>query len=245
MAVYYEDGTFCPELDITPDTPTAKARESPRAIGWLGSEASYEVGELGTGVRRCLQRLLESPWQQVQYAGLHRCELCAGSQPPHHDGGALVVPGRDDLFVAPRMIAHYIDTHGYCPPKSFQDAVLNSPPMKSLAYFQALRRHDVWGYEFWVLDYLASIEEREGRLGELFEYCIRRAASDDWEGPSVRVEEGEEYFGYVRPKDSDAPELILPTVQRLVEWGVVCRSADRISLPVEAASTTEPPQSNS
>jgi hypothetical protein len=37
------------------------------------------------------------------------------------------VPGGDLLFVAPEMVMHYIEQHGYRPPAEFVAAVLRSP----------------------------------------------------------------------------------------------------------------------
>ncbi len=42
------------------------------------------------------------------------------------------------LYVAPSLILHYIDAHGYAPPDQFQRAVMECPPMKSMPYLRAL-----------------------------------------------------------------------------------------------------------
>ena len=34
---------------------------------------------------------------------------------------------RDLLFVAPEMVVHYIEEHGYSPPAEFVEAVLRAP----------------------------------------------------------------------------------------------------------------------
>jgi hypothetical protein len=41
-------------------------------------------------------------------------------------------------YVAPELILHYIDQHGYSPPAEFQQAVLDCPTMRSVAYLQAI-----------------------------------------------------------------------------------------------------------
>lgn len=51
----------------------------------------------------------------------------------------LIVPGVHAAYVAPSLIAHYIDSHGYAPPDEFQRAVVDCPTMKSAAYRRALR----------------------------------------------------------------------------------------------------------
>jgi hypothetical protein len=50
----------------------------------------------------------------------------------------LFVPAQNCIFVAPSMIAHYIDAHKYDPPAEFWHAVLNCPEMGSDAYKKAL-----------------------------------------------------------------------------------------------------------
>ena len=50
----------------------------------------------------------------------------------------LYVPGDGCVYVAPSMIAHYVDVHNYEPPAVFWEAVMNCPEMASEAYKQAL-----------------------------------------------------------------------------------------------------------
>jgi hypothetical protein len=50
----------------------------------------------------------------------------------------LFVPGEGLIYVAPSMIAHYIDAHAYDPPALFWEAVMQCPEMWSDAHGQAL-----------------------------------------------------------------------------------------------------------
>jgi hypothetical protein len=50
----------------------------------------------------------------------------------------VFVPGNDKIYVAPELILHYIDQHGYSPPAEFQQAVLDCPTMRSVAYLRAI-----------------------------------------------------------------------------------------------------------
>ena len=50
----------------------------------------------------------------------------------------LFVPADRFLYVAPSLILHYVDSHAYAPPKEFQDAVLECPEMRSMAYLKAV-----------------------------------------------------------------------------------------------------------
>ena len=55
--------------------------------------------------------------------GLHTCEFCNR----YSSTGSFGVPNGDILFVAPTMIAHYVERHQYAPPEEFIRAVLSSP----------------------------------------------------------------------------------------------------------------------
>ncbi len=50
----------------------------------------------------------------------------------------LYVPGEGCVYVAPSMIAHYVDVHSYDPPATFWEAVMKCPEMGSATYRQAL-----------------------------------------------------------------------------------------------------------
>ena len=45
--------------------------------------------------------------------------------------------------VSVECIAHYVDAHGFCPPATFQEAVLRCPEMRSRAFLEALLETDV------------------------------------------------------------------------------------------------------
>ena len=51
----------------------------------------------------------------------------------------LFVPALARVYVAPSLVSHYIDAHGYLPPPAFLDAVQQCPPMRSDAYRAGLR----------------------------------------------------------------------------------------------------------
>jgi hypothetical protein len=87
--------------------------------------------------------------------GSHECEFCP-VEPPYlevyyrrhrierdglvvHFGATNVyVPGEGCVYVAPSMIAHYVDVHSYEAPAVFWEAVMNCPEMGSETYGQAL-----------------------------------------------------------------------------------------------------------
>lgn len=122
-----------------------------RAVGWLSADETFQVGSVPSKVRERLQSLLHDAWQPVHFLGDHECELCVheptdlvnASSRRQFDESAtgfrnLFVPGGRCVYVAPELVLHYMDTHGYEPPSAFCKAVLDCPPMNSGAYFQAL-----------------------------------------------------------------------------------------------------------
>ena len=51
----------------------------------------------------------------------------------------VYVPGNAVIYVAPSLVAHYVDAHEYQPPKEFMEAVLQCPPMRSMEYLRAIK----------------------------------------------------------------------------------------------------------
>lgn len=123
------------------------------AVGWLESHRDLTTGDVDAAFFAALTALLVDPWQPYVTAGTQRCSLCRFTGGPgvlrYRDreitlGVAnLFVPTRDRAYVAPSLIAHYIDAHGYAPPAEFREAVMRCPPMKSMPYYQLLRVHDL------------------------------------------------------------------------------------------------------
>ena len=79
--------------------------------------------------------------------GLHSCDLC--DRDPVHDKRELAVPAGAVLYVAPAMIGHYIDTHGYRPPDEFIRAVESGPRRGSLRHRLAMLRHFRHGFSWY------------------------------------------------------------------------------------------------
>jgi len=119
------------------------------AVGWLAPGHEYSHGSVTSEFFRALALLLVEPWQPMVFWGRASCFLCRFSSGPadvEYEGmklnvgwANLFVPGANCVFVAPSLIAHYIDSHDYSPPVEFQEAVLNCPPMRSMAYLKAIQ----------------------------------------------------------------------------------------------------------
>lgn len=113
---------------------------SVRAIGWLEKEHQFSVGDTSAEFRKCLAELARD-WVHSSRAlewpvcaGPHLCSLCGKVR----DTGGFAVPGEKVLYVVPKLISHYVEAHGYCPPREFIDAVLRCPPFSSAEYVAAV-----------------------------------------------------------------------------------------------------------
>jgi len=124
-----------------------------KAVGWLDSSHEYSMGHVSVDFFEKLVALLKNPWSPVVTAGRHRCSFCLFTGGPSDlsyagdtvilGSSILIVPTNEALFVAPSMIAHYVDAHKYSPPTMFVQAVLNCPEMRSISYLRMIRAHGV------------------------------------------------------------------------------------------------------
>jgi hypothetical protein len=118
------------------------------AVGWLERRQAYARGEVDDTFVEKLIRLLVDPWEPFVAAGGHHCEFCRLTGGPAslvYEGmtvtlGAanLFVPADGFLYVAPSLIAHYIDAHEYAPPPEFREAVRSCPSTRSMEYRRAI-----------------------------------------------------------------------------------------------------------
>lgn len=106
------------------------------AVGWLGREIEFETGKVSLEFFRKLSDLCTKPWQPLATAGLHTCQLCQ-FDPPSFSANVFI-PHRQQIYVAPVGILHYITAHWYRPPAIFIKAVLACPPMNDMAYKKAI-----------------------------------------------------------------------------------------------------------
>ena len=137
--------------DLSPcDYFPVESREPLLAVGWLNREHDFCRGSVDRAFAAKLFELLRDPWQPCVFCGCHECEFCRFSEGPNSFQlrrqndfvrvGCLnlFVPGEGCVFVAPSLIIHYIDSHGYCPPAVFQQAVLACPETRSMRYLRSL-----------------------------------------------------------------------------------------------------------
>lgn len=111
-----------------------------RAIGWLSAERSYRTGSVSQAFVDRLRTFCRRWGDSVQalkwpvFAGPHTCEFCG----EFHASGNFGVPSGAVLFVAPEMVAHYVEKHRYLPPPEFVTAVLAAPEPGSVDYANAV-----------------------------------------------------------------------------------------------------------
>lgn len=100
-----------------------------RAIGWLHSDHPYTKGEVSAEFLARLKEFAARSGTSAEalyfamYCGFHTCEFCGRAR----GIGNFGVPSGDLLFVAPEMIVHYAEHHGYRPLDEFVHAVMRSP----------------------------------------------------------------------------------------------------------------------
>jgi hypothetical protein len=107
-----------------------------RAVGWLSAEHPFPKGGVPAGFLNRL-RVFATKWGASTTAlgwgffmGSHACELCEMGPPPwrrFRASGNIGVPDVGLLFVAPEMIAHYVEVHQYRPPDEYIAATMKCP----------------------------------------------------------------------------------------------------------------------
>jgi hypothetical protein len=121
--------------DLTPYTYGLLPKQQPWKdvlnVGWLSCEHPFTTGELSSSFSHILQCLISWPvFDPIDTGiamGYHGCEFCSplGAEEPASGTGELWVPGAGRLiYVAPTLVAHYVEAHRYLPPQEFIEAVL-------------------------------------------------------------------------------------------------------------------------
>lgn len=103
-------------------------------IGWLGTGADFEHGEVDDAIIEKLIWLADDPLNRMR--GWHDCELCTEESPIeiHREGarGGAILLGNGEIhvagergfvYVAPTLVIHYVLKHRYLPPSEFLEAV--------------------------------------------------------------------------------------------------------------------------
>lgn len=104
-------------------------------VGWLGSDSPFPKGTIDPTAVAILLRLAVNPENVMR--GLHYCEFCDAESPLRIKvpgvgvtalgTGEIHVPANGKLYIAPTLVIHYIEAHGYRPPDEFIEALENMP----------------------------------------------------------------------------------------------------------------------
>jgi hypothetical protein len=125
--VYFED--------LTPYSYSQAPRQDVLNVGWLSCDHPFATGEVSEHFVAALAELVKNPVNL--FRGIHLCEFCP--PPPKKlspmglplldpgpgtiGNGEVRVKGDGITFVAPTLVLHYVEAHGYLPPKGFIEAV--------------------------------------------------------------------------------------------------------------------------
>jgi hypothetical protein len=120
-----------------------------RAIGWLEPGHPYTEGTVPAEFLARLRDFASRSVEPTAAAGFilfgcsYTCKFCGRAQGRFNFG----VPAGDLLFVAPELVVHHIEAHGYAPPQQFIDAVMTAPLPGTPEYCAAVerfRKHREW-----------------------------------------------------------------------------------------------------
>lgn len=135
--------------DFTPCDYFGRWENILMAVGWHERGHPFTTGLVSRDFFTKLVCMLSNTWEPIVVAGHQGCPFCrfTGGPSELHFGGNTIRIGASNLFVpydqgvyvAPSLIAHYVDAHEYCPPPSFQEAVMSCPEMRSIAYFREMK----------------------------------------------------------------------------------------------------------
>jgi len=128
-------------------------------IGWLNAEEPYEtVLTVETGfIPKLLEVIAGSPSFDARVGlrrGVRPCGLCGLSPVIVRNGGSDVYLGRCQIwvpfaehpvryFAAPDLVFHYVERHGYSPPRTFIESVMS---VDLTMRYNAQREYKVMGF---------------------------------------------------------------------------------------------------
>ena len=118
--------------DLSPYAYGSRNQPGVVHVGWLDGSHAYVKGDVARPLVERMKVLAATPTEL--YRGFHVCEVCRQSDV--RSNGEIRVSHGGVTFAAPVIITHYIEKHGYAPPKAFLDAIemtLNNSPDPTLA----------------------------------------------------------------------------------------------------------------
>lgn len=205
--------------DLEPCTAFPGEWKNLLAVGWLAKGHEYKRGPVDLEL---MERILRMGWMPPNAPrGSHRCDLCLEGELARSESGAIFVPGTGVLYVAPRLIRHYVQKHGYQPPALFLEAA-RTRPLFGEEYEAAISRHfvrpvqsrpapgayDAAGIE--VLEGLEPVRMRPGMyfgstgvqaLGELLYEIVGNSLDEYLAGAATRISIDVDGRGWVTVED--------------------------------------------
>lgn len=125
------------------------------AVGWLEDLPTKSKEKLPRGFIPKLKKLIAETEEIWKYMGWHDCTLCERTSPrlkvdDHPTSWKnIIVPSAKKIFVCPELIVHYIQDHGYVPPKCFVDAVMDCPRYGTDEYWKPVKKLEP---KLWMLE---------------------------------------------------------------------------------------------
>ncbi len=124
--------------DLAPFTYGTPVVEGELAVGWLDGDEIETIGVIDPKrVRRLVVDRMTFAAGHLQsghedWMGMHTCSFCDGPTAPLRadrralwgNGEFRVRGANGTVYVAPTLIAHYVEAHHYLPPQEYIDAVL-------------------------------------------------------------------------------------------------------------------------
>ena len=122
-------------------------RPGTKNIGWLGLGSDFECA-------KPTDETLDRIWAHCRISiahmpGIHRCEFCEPVSYYAERNGEYLLLGASEIrvfspegqiYAAPTLIYHYINTHHYAPPDEFIRALHEGPAAGSGEYFDRLKQ---------------------------------------------------------------------------------------------------------
>ncbi|MFE7580387.1 hypothetical protein ACFU5Y_02340 [Streptomyces gardneri] len=95
-------------------------------VGWLGREHGIPQHAEHPMLAEAIP-LLEGRNSRVSRItlGWHDCEFCEAATSIEGNGEFIYYARNGSTYCAPVMLIHYMESHGYCPPAEFIDAILD------------------------------------------------------------------------------------------------------------------------
>ena len=87
-------------------------------VGWIGNRIP-SAGEVSYEIIEKLEWAYDNREIDQGWLGEHECKICNN----YTDRGEILIIDGNKMYVAPKMILHYIKDHSYRPPEEFIDAV--------------------------------------------------------------------------------------------------------------------------